>query len=100
MKLIESDYGRGGQNFHVDRWGQDVHVTLTYPGIGDPRQATHIVVNQESVRASDGLRLHYDYDRDGFVVEQNDPEKDGTDRWVETGFFQSWALQRPNGDRS
>jgi hypothetical protein len=78
-------------------------VTLTYPPrteTENPEQARHVVVNQESVRASDGVRLHYDYERDGFVVEQNrltlrkvGPDSyDSVDNWTEVGFFASWAL--------
>lgn len=48
--------------------GDEVHVDLWYPILdGHPK---YVVVNQVSVRASDGVRLSYDYTRDGFVVEQ------------------------------
>ena len=104
-KLIESEYGEGPRNFHVIKTGNELHVTLTYPPWTDADnkhgQCRYIHVNQEAVRASDGVRLHYDYDRDGFVVEQpkmrlKKTGKDSYDTiedWVETGFFQSWQFE-------
>lgn len=52
------------------------------------------------VRASDGIRISYDFDRDGYVIEQptklqwqlNDPNS-GDMKWKETAFIQSWALE-------
>lgn len=93
-------------NFQVERTDEDaVRITLT-----DPPQETapangkvrHVEINQDSDRDSDGIRVHYDFNRDGFVVEQPRPVitklKDGstTDEldWVEVGFFQSW-MQKP-----
>lgn len=104
QKIHESDY-TGPLNFHVAKQGNEVHVELTYPKWTD--EDTHttggcrfVCVNQESVRASDGIRLHYDYKRDGFVVEQPKPRLicvgqsgyEQTDDWIEVGFFRSWAM--------
>jgi len=97
--IHESEYGGGELNFHVEKHGPEVHVTLTYPCV-DGAKTRYIVVNQESVRASDGLRLHYDYERDGFVVEQQEQVCDcdgsiiGEGDWKEVGFFASWALEK------
>jgi hypothetical protein len=55
------------------------------------------------VRASDGIRLSYDYARDGYVVEQPKPKLVAVDHhgtpclaheedWIEVGFFGAWAL--------
>ena len=100
-KIRESEYGGSPQNLHISRHGEELHVEMTYPNLGEGR-CTHVVINQESVRASDGIRVHYDYQRDGFVIEQ--PKSHMEDRgtydeevieWVETGFFGSWALEEP-----
>lgn len=102
--IHESPYGGAPNNFHIHKAGDELHVTLTCPPYTDTDntkgQTRYVTVNQESVRASDGLRLHYDYARDGFVVEQAstfswevgdqvcDPD------WQEVAFIQSWAREK------
>lgn len=102
--IHESEYGQSPMNFHIAKHGDQLHVTLTYPPWTDADntndQCRYIHVNQEAVRASDGLRLHYDYQRDGFVVEQKKPywvkRPDGVyedaEEWIEVGFFKSWQF--------
>lgn len=92
-------------NFHCVRHGETLHVELTYPDL-EQAGMKYVVFDQESVRASDGIRLSYDYGRDGYVVEQPKPKfvtkriPDGScfeeqiDEWVEVGFFRAWALVR------
>ena len=67
-----SDYAEN--NFHVLRLGDAVEVTVTYPpescGVTDPKRVTYVIVDQEAVRASGGIRVHFDYRRNGFVIEQ------------------------------
>lgn len=100
--IHESEYGGSSMNFHVEKSGDTLRISLTYPPRSNEEneagQCRYIFANQESVRASDGIRLHYDYERDGFVIEQpktrlrklgpnsylDDPV------WIETGFFKSW----------
>ena len=109
QKIIESEYGEGTMNFHIAKRDDTVHVELTYPPWTDADnshdQCRHVFVNQESVRASDGIRVHYDYDRDGFVIEQPEPYEvkgkptsHGTpvyeirEKWIEVAFCRSWAF--------
>jgi hypothetical protein len=105
MKIIhESEYGESPLNFHVEKYKDELHVDLTYPPYTDAdnsnEQCRYICINQESVRASDGVRLHYDYERDGFAVEQpqrrlirTGPDSfEEADDWIEVGFFQSWKF--------
>lgn len=111
-KYIESPYGDTPDNFHVSRMDAALHVELTYPPYTDADntkgQLRYIIVDQESVRASDGVRLHYDYDRDGFVVEQNksrlrrvsDNSYESVDDWIETGFFKSWLFGSSDEEQS
>lgn len=109
-KIHESEYGDGPMNFHVAKAGDTLRVELTYPPWTDADnkngQCRYVYVDQEAVRASDGVRLHYDYQRDGFVVEQPRPFMrivDGVYRcdetWIEVGFFQSWKFDRPQEDQ-
>jgi len=94
-KLVEAEYGGHPDNVRVERNGNEVHVDLVYPSYTPdeaPERCHYVVVNQESVRASDGVRLSYDYGRDGWVIEQpHVNEETGDERWVETAFVQSWA---------
>ena len=105
-EIIKSQYGSEPDNFHVSRVGGALHVDLTYPPWTDAEnkgQCRYVVVNQEAVRASDGVRLWYDYDRDGFVIEQNAPTMEPmgddssiqVDHWREVFFARSWALTPP-----
>lgn len=102
-RILESEYGDSPNNFHVTRRGHTLGVRLTYPNI-TKAGCTYIDVNQESVRASDGVRLHYDYERDGFVIEQasifnwesDDPVCDPD--WQEVAFIRSWAREAPERD--
>lgn len=112
--IHESPYGDGPNNFHIAVHGRELHVDLTYP----PRDEVeaeklgtirHVVIDQESVRASDGIRVHYDYQRDGFVIEQastfewNSEEESNADNaedWQEVAFVQSWARQKETQDET
>jgi len=91
------------ENFSLSRRGDELTVELMFPPRTDGEDnanARYVLVNQSSVRASDGVRLFYDYDRDGFVVQQprvrmikiSDGGYDSVEDWTEVGFFQSWAL--------
>lgn len=99
--IHESKYGDHPDNFHVDKRGDTLAVTLTYPNLGVPSQCRYVHVDQESVRASDGVRLSYDYQRDGWIVEQASRfEWDADDAvmdpdWREVAFIKSWAREEP-----
>lgn len=92
--------GQGDNNFDVDRFGKEVHVTLNYPNIAAETECVYVVVDQSSLRASDGLRLHYDYERDGFVIEQAstfswDADDEVCDHdWQEVSFVKSWEREK------
>lgn len=62
---------------HFKTSGHDVHVDLLYPAVdakgsdGEPvPKARRIFIDQTSVRASDGIMVSYDYDRDGWSIKQ------------------------------
>lgn len=101
----ESDYR--ANNFHVRRYGNTLKVDLTYPprdNEPDNGRVRYVGFNQESVRASDGVRLHYDYERDGVVVEQasrftwNADDKECDPDWQEVAFIPSWGRQESDED--
>lgn len=92
----------------IDRHRQDtINIDLWYPGIED--HAKYLEIGLIHVRASDGIRVWYDFKRDGFVVEQPWYERveitkpgatyrsfDEVEHWQEVGFFRSWALKSQN----
>lgn len=94
--IRESDYQQ--KNYDIFRDNDCLSVTLSYPNLIDGR-VRFIEIDQESVRASDGMRLFYDYERDGWVIQK--PVKlvwpaDATDfdpGWKEVAFIQTWALE-------
>jgi len=103
-KIHESEYGDSPFNFNVVKHDDTLCVDLTYPPWTDADnkndQCRYVWVDQEAVRASDGVRLHYDYNRDGFVVEQPKPWMELIDgcyhsreEWIEVGFFESWRFE-------
>lgn len=82
----------------IVRRGDTVSVDLWYPGV--PGNAAHIEVGLVDVRAADSIRIHYDFDRDGYVIEQASRfEWDESDEqcdpgWQEVAFVQAWARRK------
>jgi len=100
----ESDDNGCPLNFHVERCGDELHVDLTHPPYeaddNPESRVRYVCFDQEAVRASDGIRIHYDYTRDGYAIEQPNERLLGTETphsygaetvWTETAFVQSWA---------
>lgn len=81
----------------IERYSKNIYVTLMYPPWTDEEddgtRARAVIVDQSSVRASDGIRISYDYKRDGYVIEQNTGVLDENENpvWVESAFIQAWA---------
>jgi hypothetical protein len=87
----------------VVRRGDTITVALWYPGCEG--HARHVEVELVCVRAADSIRIHYDYDRDGYVVEQ--PKRtevfvksDGKidtyeerEEWIEMAFLKAWPFE-------
>ena len=72
-------------------------ASISYPRAGgDP----HLLVGLEDIRAADDIRISYDFERDGWVVEQaavfewdaNDPTCDPD--WGEVAFVPAWGRAR------
>ncbi len=71
-----------------------LHVELFYP---EGTHAQHVDIGLMHVRASDGIRVTYDFERDGWIIEQptrlcwaNDEAPDMG--WKEVAFIKSWQL--------
>lgn len=78
--------------------GNSAHVDLAYPGM--VHRVKHLVIALVDVRAADDIRISYDFDRDGWRVEQaskfswpvSDPVCDPD--WQEVAFIQAWAREK------
>lgn len=85
------------EDLAVTRDGEDVWVILRYPPWSysgrDGKRAHRVVFDQESIRASDGIRISFDYRRDGYVIEQSTGAYDENEQlvWVESVFIKAWA---------
>lgn len=89
--------GRKWDVLEVDSDTQE--IALWYPRLEE--NVKYIEVTLSDVRAADGIRVHYDFDRDGWVIEQAstfswdaDDEKCDPD-WQEVAFIQAWAREKP-----
>ena len=87
--------------FNVDVHGTGL-VNWFYPEIyGDDKPRDAIDINLMHVRASDGIRIEYDSERDGWVIMQGskweweaDDPNPGDEDWQEVAFIQSWAREK------
>ncbi len=97
-KIRESEYGDSPNNVHITRRGDTISIEPTYPSISTCG-VKFIEVNQESVRASDGIRITYDYDRDGWSIMQptrlswSCDDEVCDEGWTETAFVESWHFR-------
>ena len=110
ITIHQSKYGDDPCNFHIAKVGDELQVELIYPPHtsrkDDSGKCKYVCVNQESARATDGVRLWYDYNRDGWVIEQAstfqwaDDDKVLDHDWREVAFVKSWAREFPPSDHS
>jgi hypothetical protein len=71
-------------------------VDICYPR---SNQVIGVEVGIECVRAADAIRIHYDFERDGYVIQQaRIVRHDDHDEevWQEVYFAQAWALGDPD----
>lgn len=78
----------------VELSGDTLFVDVEYPRVATPR---FVRVDLVDVRAADGIRISYDFERDGWRIEQasvfewdaDDQERDPD--WQEVAFVKAWA---------
>ena len=76
--------------------GDTAHVDLWYPRNEDS-QVKYVQVGLMDVRASDDIRVSYDFDRDGWKIEQSSVFEWSADDqvcdpcWKEVAFVQAWS---------
>ena len=79
-------------------------IDLWYPRNNEVK---FIKIGLMDVRAADGIRVHYDFERDGFAICQpkpiltklEDSSYDSDEEWIEVAFCQSWkyGYKTPDG---
>ena len=80
---------------------KEQYVELFYPRNKDAKYDA-VIVDLCDVRAADGIRVSYDFERDGWRIEQasiftfecDDPIQDPD--WQEVAFVQAWAREKKN----
>ena len=90
----------GGEDDIVVR-GETAHVDLWYPR-SEGKTIRAVQVGLVDVRAADDIRITYDFDRDGYVIQQQvtwerfeDEPEDATEDWREVAFVKAWQLMIP-----
>ena len=83
-------------------YGDEAHIDLWYPDVPGQR-VRRFVIGLMDVRAADSIRVSYDKERDGWVIEQAskfewDADDDVCDPdWQEVAFVRAWARQVDRG---
>lgn len=73
------------------------YVKLEYPRSSEVK---YVAIKLMDIRAADNIRISYDFDRDGWVIEQASIfEWDGDDKvcdpdWQEVAFIKAWAREK------
>ena len=85
---------------NIEVYDEELHIDLWYANIEDT-EIKSLVIGLMDVRATDGIKVEYDFARDGWVIKQAskfgwsgddsvcDPD------WQEVAFIQSWARETP-----
>lgn len=77
--------------------GGTASVNLLYPR--SDGHVSQLQISLYEVRAADDIRISYDFERDGWKIEQEEILNDhgaytGTGDWKEVAFVQAWARER------
>lgn len=80
--------------------GDTIHIDLWYPDRdGEPssNRINKISVGLVDVRSADDIRISYDFNRDGWKIEQASVFEGDTDDfdpdWQEVAFIKAWARE-------
>ena len=76
------------------------YVDVCYPSRGgdkDENETAKVQVSLMDVRAADDIRIHYDFKRDGWAIEQQKyfawEDEECDPGWAEVAFVKAWALE-------
>jgi hypothetical protein len=92
---IVEDWDAG---FAVCRYGTDVAVDILYPRNNEVQA---VQVGLSDVRAADNVRVSYDFERNGWVVQQastfewsGDAAEECDPDWQEVAFVPAWGRRK------
>ena len=72
-------------------------IDLMYPNCGAVDSIDGYEIELVHVRAADEIRVHYDFDRDGWVISQEvsiiEDQEVIFSNWVEVGFHKAWKFR-------
>lgn len=82
---------------------KELEINLYYPRVGE--NPNKIAINLVDVRCSDGIKIEYDFDRDGWVIYQqsgtfHDGWSEDNGDWVEVSFAQSWTRYKESTEEN
>ena len=78
--------------------GDEMHLDLWYPR-NETSPIKSLVIGLMDVRAADNIRVSYDFDRDGWQIEQEEVVTDNghyrsTGKWIEVAFVLAWGQEK------
>jgi hypothetical protein len=88
----------------AEQYGDELHIDLWHPRVPDEgngaQRIRKFVIGLMDVRAADDIRVSYDFERDGWKIEQAstfqweaDDEACDPD-WQEVAFIQAWGREK------
>ena len=86
--------------------GEPLHhyISISYPEIYKPDRTT-VELDICHVRAAENIRVSYESDRDGWVIERPDMPNYNAETadempWIEVAFVQSWIYEDENSENN
>ena len=70
-------------------YGETAYVEFFYPRT--PNHVKTIEIGLEDVRAADNIRVSYDFERDGWKIEQASRDMVDDEDWQEVAFVHAWG---------
>ena len=87
------------KNETVEAYG-DCRIDWMYPEIyGKTKPQNTLTIDLTHIRAADGIRIKYDSERDGWIIEQasifewNEEDEVCDSDWQEVAFVQAWGRE-------
>lgn len=90
---------------YAKRHGEEMHIDLWYPRL-EASPVKSLVIGLMDVRAADEIRVSYDFERDGWKIEQAstfswEASDDVCDRdWQEIAFAPAWGREKPSTEEA